>query len=114
VNKRVHYVESGAGAMHHHHNNEGMMAAQPRFNTINQLIQPKMPFTVDLGAIKQRTYGDFMPQDRVRPLSSVAIATPPPATAVNITRVYKNYNEPQNVVIPLQGQKRIGMRALFM
>ena len=116
VNKRVHYVESGAGAIHHHHHNEGMMT-QPRFNTINQLIQPKMPFTVDLGAIKQRTYGDFMPQDRGRPSSSsssVGIATPPPAVAANITRVYKNYNEPQNVVIPLQGQKRIGMRALFM
>jgi hypothetical protein len=118
TNKRVHYLESGAGAIHHH-NNDAMMT-QPRFNTINQIIQPKMPFTVDLGAIKQRTYGDFMPQDRVRPLSSVAIATPPPATAVNITRVYKNYNEPQNVVIPLQGpsglqgQKRFGMRAMFM
>jgi hypothetical protein len=110
TNKRVHYVESGAGAIHHH---EGMLAAAPpRFNTVNQLIQPKMPFTVDLGAIKQRTYGDFMPHDRGT--SSVGVATPPPAVVANITRVYKNYKEPQNVVIPLQGQKRFGMRALFM
>jgi hypothetical protein len=114
TNKRVHYVESGAVAIHHHNNDAMMAAAPPRFNTVNQLIQPKMPFTVDLGAIKQRTYGDFMPQDRGRPSSSVGIATPPPAVATNITRVYKNYKEPQNVVIPLQGQKRFGMRALFM
>ena len=117
VNKRVHYVESGAGAIY----NE---TTTPRFNTINQLIQPKMPFAVDLGTIKQRTYGSFMPQDRTGP---VVLATDPAAVAAaaNINRVYKNYKEPQNVVIPLhrppnpalvglQGQKRFGMRAMFM
>ncbi len=113
VNKRVHSVKSVAGAIHHQNETT---TAPPRFNTINQIIQPKLPFTIDLGAVKQRTYGDFMPQDRSRPFSSVGIAIPPPppAVAANITRVYKNYKEPQNVVIPLQGQKRIGMRALFM
>ena len=120
MNKRVQYIESGAGAIYND-------ITTPRFNTMNQVIQPKMPFMVDLGTIKQRTYGDFMPNDRPRPVGVVAETGGGAAAAspANINRVYQNYKVEQNVVIPLQrppnpavvglqGQKRFGMRAMFM
>ena len=106
TNKRVQYIERGLDSSIHHSHND----SQPqRFNTMNQLIQPKMPFTVELGSIKRRSYGSFMPNDRP---SSSSIATE--TAAANINRVYQNYKVQQNVVIPLQGQKRLGMRAMFM
>ena len=109
TNKRVQYIERGLDSSIHHSHND----SQPqRFNTMNQLIQPKMPFTVELGSIKQRSYGGFMPNDRPSSASS-SIATETGAAA-NINRVYQNHKVQQNVVIPLQGQKRLGMRAMFM
>jgi hypothetical protein len=107
TNKRVHSIERGLDSSIHNSHND----SQPqRFNTMNQLIQPKMPFTVELGSMKQRSYGGFMPNDRP-PSSSIATET---GAAANINRVYQNYKVQQNVVIPLQGQKRLGMRAMFM
>jgi hypothetical protein len=109
TNKRVQYIERGLDSSIHHSHND----SQPqRFNTMNQLIQPKMPFTVELGSIKQRSYGGFMPNDRPSSASS-SIATETGGGA-NINRVYQNHKVQQNVVIPLQGQKRLGMRAMFM
>lgn len=116
LNKRVHSIES-AGQLQH---NETIMNNQVRVNTINQIIQPKMPFMVELGMMKQRPYENFIQQDRSRPSLPLPLQPPQPAAAAaaatptNINRVYQNYKEPQNVVIPLQGQKRVGMRALFM
>jgi hypothetical protein len=89
----------------------------PKFNTVNQQIQPKMPFSVELGNVTQRNYAKMIPQDRP------VVAAEPAAGVSNITRVYQNYKIEQNVVIPLQrpnsavglqGQKRFGMRAMFM
>ena len=117
TNNRVQSVESvkggGGGGAHH---------KEPhRFNTINQEIQPKMPFSVQLGNITHRNYAKMMPQDRP------VMATESASNSANITRVYQNYKIEQNVVIPLQrpntamaaavglqGQKRFGMRAMFM
>lgn len=117
TNNRVQPIEplhSGVGIVGAHHKEF------PRFNTANQPIQPKMPFAVDLGNIKQqqRNYGILMPQDR-----HVATGHVAGANAVNINRVYQNHKIEQNVVIPLQrpksavglqGQKQFGMRAMFM
>ena len=119
TNNRVQSVESvkggGGGGAHH---------KEPhRFNTINQEIQPKMPFSGQLGNITHRNYAKMMPQDRP------VMATESASNSANITRVYQNYKIEQNVVIPLQrpntamaaaaavglqGQKRFGMRAMFM
>jgi putative salt-induced outer membrane protein YdiY len=82
-----------------------------------------MPFSVDLGNGTHRKYAKMMPQDR--PVMAMESAS----NSANITRVYQNYKVEQNVVIPLQrpntamagaaavglqGQKRFGMRAMFM
>ena len=121
TNNRVQTIETingGVGGGAHH-------KELPRFNTANQSIQPKMPFTLELGSIKHhRNYGILMPQDRYIATEPAAGATATAtATAVNINRVYQNYKIEQNVVIPLQrprsavglqGQKRFGMRAMFM
>jgi len=110
TNNRVQSIESVRGGGAHH-------KESPKFNTINQQIQSKMPFSVDLGNIAHRNYAKMMPQDRP------VMATEPASNPVNITRVYQNYRTDQNVVIPLQrpnmavglqGQKRFGMRAMFM
>ena len=121
TNNRVQSIESvrgggGGGGAH--------LKEQSRFNTVNQPIQPKMPFSVDLGNGYQRNYAKMMPQDRP------VMATGPASNPANINRVYQNYKVEQNVVIPiqrpntamaaaagavgLQGQKRFGMRAMFM
>jgi hypothetical protein len=122
TNNRIQSVESvkgggggGGGGAHH--------KEPPRFNTINQQIQAKMPFSVDLGNGTHRKYAKMMPQDR--PVMAMESAS----NSANITRVYQNYKVEQNVVIPLQrpntamagaaavglqGQKRFGMRAMFM
>jgi hypothetical protein len=114
INNRIHSVESApvGGGAHH--------KEPPRFNMVNQEIQPKMPFSVQLGNITHRNYAKMMPQDRH------VMATESASNSANITRVYQNYKIEQNVIIPLQrpntaaaagglqGQKRFGMRAMFM
>jgi len=113
INNRIHSVESApvGGSAHH--------KEPPRFNMVNQEIQPKMPFSVQLGNITHRNFAKMMPQDRP------VMATESASNSANITRVYQNYKIEQNVIIPLQrpitaaavglqGQKRFGMRAMFM
>jgi hypothetical protein len=117
TNNRVQSVETVKGAHH---------KEPSKFNTLNQPIQAKMPFSVDLGNGSQRNFAKMMSQDS-RPIMATETASNP----VNITRVYQNSKIQQNVVIPLQrpntvmaaaaagavglqGQKRFGMRAMFM
>ena len=107
TNNNVHSIERGVSPnIHPSHKNT-------MFNVVNQQIQPKMPFNVELGSIKRRSYGSFMPNDRPSS-SSIATETGAAANPASINRVYQNYKVQQNVVIPLQGQKRLGMRAMFM
>ena len=116
TNNRVQSFESVGGVNPH-------LKEPPRFNTVNQQIQPKMPFSVNMGNVTHRNYATMIPQDR--PVMETKSVSDP----ANITRVYQNYKIEQNVVIPLQrpnaagaaagavglqGQKRFGMRAMFM
>jgi len=114
TNNRVQSIESLDGVNPH-------LKEPPRFNTLNQQIQPKMPFSVHMGNVTHRNYATMIPQDRP------VMATKTVSDPVNTARVYQNYKIEQNVVIPLQrpsaaagaaaglqGQKRFGMRAMFM
>jgi hypothetical protein len=129
VNNRVHSIESakaGGGA--------GLSVNRPielpKFNTVNQHIQPKMPFTVDLGNVKHRNFTMLSQQDRPIPATESASNGNGVTNPAFVNRVYQNFKGDQNVVIPLQrpssataagagavglqGHKRFGMRAMFM
>jgi hypothetical protein len=107
TNNRVQSIESLGGVNPH-------LKEPPIFNTVNQHIQPKMPFHLHMGSVPQRNYATMIPHDRP------VMATKTVSDPVNTGRVYQNYKIEQNVVSPLhrptglQGQKRFGMRALFM
>lgn len=107
TNNRVQSVESLKGGNSH-------PKESPKFNILNQPIQPKMPFHLHMGSVSHRNYANMIPNDRPDMKTNSVM------NAANITRVYKNDNIEQNVIIPLQrptglqGQKRLGMRALFM
>ncbi len=102
------------------------------YNTVNEIIQPKMPIHFNLNEVKTRNFNAFIPD---RPYM-----TPPQTNDSNVYpnltsttsgpihgKVYRNHSS--NMVIPLQRpstadantpnggiyqQKRFGMRALFM
>lgn len=114
TNNRIQSIESLGGVNPH-------LKESPRFNALNQQIQPKMPFSVHMGNVTHRmgnvthrNYATMIPQDRP------VMATKTVSDPVNTGRVYQNYKIEQNVIIPLQrqsglqGQKRFGMRAMFM
>jgi hypothetical protein len=123
TNNRVQPIESGGGG-----------ANRPielqHFNTMNQVIQPKMPFTVDLGNVKHRNFGMLSQQDRPIPAKETAYNGSGVTNPAFVNRVYQNFKGDHNMVIPLQrpssataagagavglqGHKRFGMRAMFM
>ena len=103
------------------------MTSTPSYNTVNNLIQPMLPFSSNLHNRRPRDFGAFIPQQ-----NPVMLAGNTPHNNVETestivhqsVKVYQVNKQPQNIVIPLQRpttsapniqhQKRFGMRAMFM
>ena len=91
----------------------------PAYNSINDVIQPKLPFSMNLQ--RPRDFiGSFIPQNHVNMVPNISLQSPVvvPGAIVNSTKIYQVNKEPQNIVIPLQRPtntpRRFGMRAMFM
>jgi hypothetical protein len=86
------------------------MVSTPSYNTINNIIQPIIPFHANLHTKRPRDFGTFIPQHRITTPTDHHID---PRSS---TKVYQVNKQPQNMVIPLQRQqqRRFGMRAMFM
>jgi hypothetical protein len=105
---------------------QGTRVTTPSYNAINHMIQPDLPFNINLQNRRPRDFGGFLPQHHPGVVDTAAAAAAAAATVVGSTKVYQVNKQTQNVVIPLQRpasmgtapnihqQKRFGMRAMFM
>jgi len=95
------------------------------YNTINQMIQPNLPFSANLQNKRPRDFGTFLPQPQPQQSAGMPVDISAAAEAgASSMKVYQVNKQPQNIIIPLQRpttsapnihqQKRFGMRAMFM
>ena len=97
------------------------MTSTPSYNTVNNLIQPMLPFSSNLHNRRPRDFGAFIPQQQTHNNQNHVVVDTE-STVVQSAKVYQVNKQPQNIVIPLQRpasstihqQKRFGMRAMFM
>jgi hypothetical protein len=110
----------GHGHGHGHGQESRTMTSTPSYNTVNNLIQPMLPFSSNLHNRRPRDFGAFIPQQQTHNNQNHVVDTE--STVVQSVKVYQVNKQPQNIVIPLQRpasstihqQKRFGMRAMFM
>jgi N-terminal region of glycosyl transferase group 7 len=88
-------------------------------NTLNMPVQPQMPFMFN-NNVGRRNVGLIMPQDRPI-VTEESIQNN--ISGIHVNRMYQNHKQDADIIIPLQrpntsvglqGQRRYGMRAMFM
>jgi len=102
------------------------MTSTPSYNTVNNLIQPELPFSSNLYNKRPRDFGAFLPQQSAGIPVTIAAADTVASPVAAPAKVYQVNKQPQNLVISLQRptssasapnihqQKRFGMRARLM